>query len=151
MNIWLLTLTVATIVSWFFVTVNGNAVVKEINVGRLVELPCLSNDDNHRFMFWQMSDEKSVVGPGNPVDTHKYNYDVLTGKLTIRVNEFSCSSQFRRIFMQFSIFQSASTAESGFYKCISRGLLDNSAINIRAVELVVRRDWEDAWENDFEA
>lgn len=104
-------------------------VVKEVAAGHLAELPCLSNDDQHRFMFWQLSDDKNIIGPGNTLDENKYNYEVLTGKLFIR---------------------GVSTAESGFYKCISRGIADNSVINVHAVELIVKKDWEDVWENDFE-
>lgn len=59
--------------------------VTEVKAGNLAELPCPSNDDHHRFMFWQLSDEKIIVGPGNPIDQEKYNYEVLTGKLLIRV------------------------------------------------------------------
>lgn len=108
----------------------SNAVtVTEVSAGHLAELPCMSNDDEHRFMFWQLTDHNHIIGPGNPLDEKKYNYEVLTGKLFIR---------------------GVSTAESGFYKCVSRGIEDNSAINIHVVELVVKKDWEDVWENDFE-
>lgn len=108
---------------------NGAVTVAEVAAGHLAELPCLSSDDQHRFMFWQLTDDRQIIGPGNPLDENKYNYEVLTGKLFIR---------------------GASTAESGFYKCVSRGIKDNSAINIHVVELVVKKDWEDVWENDFE-
>lgn len=43
-----------------------------------------------------------------------------------------------------------STAESGFYKCISRGIHDHSAVNVHIVELIVKKNWEEVWENDFE-
>lgn len=62
------------------------ATVVEVPVGHLAELPCLSNDDNHRFMFWQLIADKDIVGPGNDIDQEKYNYEVLTGKLYIKVN-----------------------------------------------------------------
>ncbi|XP_015126142.1 uncharacterized protein LOC107047813 isoform X2 [Diachasma alloeum] len=107
----------------------GNVVVKEVQAGHLAELPCLSSDDYHRFMFWQLTDDHKIVGPGNPLDVEKYNYEVLTGKLLIR---------------------GVSSKEAGFYKCVSRGVNDHSAINIHTVELVVTRDWEDVWENDYE-
>jgi hypothetical protein len=42
-----------------------------------------------------------------------------------------------------------STAEAGFYKCISKGLTDPS-FNIQGVELVVKKDWEEVWETDTE-
>ncbi|XP_003701745.2 uncharacterized protein LOC100876535 isoform X1 [Megachile rotundata] len=103
--------------------------VTEVPAGHLAELPCLSSDDHHRFMFWQLTDDNRIIGPGNPMDENKYNYEVLTGKLFIR---------------------GVSTAESGFYKCVSKGISDHSAINIHVVELIVKKDWEDVWENDFE-
>lgn len=103
--------------------------VSEVTAGHLAELPCKSSDDDHRFMFWQLTDDSKIIGPGNALDENKYNYEVLTGKLYIR---------------------GVSTAESGFYKCVSRGIQDTSAINIHVVELIVKKDWEDVWENDFE-
>jgi hypothetical protein len=42
-----------------------------------------------------------------------------------------------------------STAEAGFYKCVSKGLTDPS-FNIQGVELVVKKDWEEVWETDTE-
>ncbi|XP_076249576.1 uncharacterized protein LOC143188925 isoform X2 [Calliopsis andreniformis] len=109
--------------------VSSTITVTEVPAGHLAELPCLSSDDYHRFMFWQLTDDRRIIGPGNAMDENKYNYEVLTGKLYIR---------------------GVSTAESGFYKCISRGIKDHSAINIHVVELIVKKDWEDVWENDFE-
>ncbi|XP_015432032.1 PREDICTED: uncharacterized protein LOC107188277 [Dufourea novaeangliae] len=109
--------------------VSGTITVTEVPAGHLAELPCLSSDDHHRFMFWQLTDDRRIIGPGNSMDENKYNYEVLTGKLFIR---------------------GVSTAESGFYKCISKGISDHSAINIHVVELIVKKDWEDVWENDFE-
>ncbi|XP_012279703.1 uncharacterized protein LOC105699365 [Orussus abietinus] len=108
---------------------NGTVMVQEVAAGHLAVLPCLSSDDHHRFMFWQLTDDRKIIGPGNPLDEQKYNYEVLTGKLFIR---------------------GVSTTESGFYKCISRGIMDNSAINIHVIELIVKKDWEEVWENDFE-
>lgn len=66
--------------------------VKEVPAGQLAELPCLSSDDLHRFMFWQLTDDRQIIGPGNPLDEEKYNYEVLTGKLYIRVSTFFLSS-----------------------------------------------------------
>ena len=63
--------------------------VTEVTAGHLAELPCLSSDDHHRFMFWQLKDDKNVIGPGNSLDQEKYNYEVLTGKLFIRVSQLS--------------------------------------------------------------
>lgn len=62
-----------------------SVIVTEVRAGNLAELPCPSNDDRHRFMFWQLADENIIIGPGNPIDQEKYNYEVLTGKLLIRV------------------------------------------------------------------
>lgn len=65
--------------------VDGTITVTEVPAGHLAELPCLSSDDHHRFMFWQLTDDRRIIGPGNPMDENKYNYEVLTGKLFIRV------------------------------------------------------------------
>ncbi|XP_032454152.1 uncharacterized protein LOC100680227 isoform X2 [Nasonia vitripennis] len=105
------------------------ASVVEVIAGHLAELPCLSSDDYHRFMFWQLTDDKHIIGPGNYLDEEKYNYEVLTGKLLIR---------------------GVSTTESGLYKCIARGIQDTSAIKIHTVELIVKTDIEAIVENSFE-
>ncbi|XP_011641159.1 uncharacterized protein LOC105429710 isoform X1 [Pogonomyrmex barbatus] len=102
--------------------------VKEVIAGHLAELPCLSIDEHHRFMFWQFG-TNNVIGPGNPINEKKYNYEVLTGTLQIR---------------------GVSSAESGFYKCFSKGLFDDSQLKVHSVELIVTNDWEQLWENDFE-
>jgi len=47
------------------------------------------------------------------------------------------------------MLQSVSTAEAGFYKCVSIGLADPS-YNVQSVELVVKKDWEEVWETDKE-
>jgi len=59
--------------------------VKEVTAGHLAELPCLSIDEDHRFLFWQFGNN-DVIGPGNPLNEKKYNYEVLTGTLQIRVS-----------------------------------------------------------------
>ncbi|XP_046431702.1 uncharacterized protein [Neodiprion pinetum] len=122
---WVLVIALITSVTW----VSEAVIVKEVSAGHLAELPCPSIDDNHRFMYWELSNKNNIIGPGNPQNPEKYNYQVLTGKLMIR---------------------GVSTAESGFYKCISRGINDESVISMETVELIVTRDWEDVWENDFE-
>lgn len=44
-----------------------------------------------------------------------------------------------------------STAEAGFYKCVSRSLSSEPAnIKIDNVELIVKKDWEDVYEHDTE-
>jgi len=65
-------------------TANDVVTVKEVLAGHLAELPCLSIDEHHRFMFWQFG-TNNVIGPGNPLNEKKYNYEVLTGMLQIRV------------------------------------------------------------------
>lgn len=69
--------------------VNASVTVTQVNAGQLAELPCLSSDDLHRFMFWLSADESkrfnNLISPGNPLDEQKYNYEVLTGKLLIKV------------------------------------------------------------------
>lgn len=69
-----------------FVHLNTAASVTEVQAGHLAVLPCLSSDDEHRFMFWHLTDDRQIIGPGNPLDNQKYNYEVLTGKLFIRVS-----------------------------------------------------------------
>nr|CAD7576623.1 unnamed protein product [Timema californicum] len=101
--------------------------VQEVPVGATAVLPCLSNDDNHRFQFWQLIGDQ-VVGPGNLPNRDKYKFEVLTGTLYIR---------------------SVSTAEAGFYKCISKGI-EGSDLSIKSVELVVKKDWDEVYENDYE-
>lgn len=66
---------------------DASITVTQVSAGHLAELPCLSNDDHHRFMFWQLTDDRAIIGPGNSMDENKYNYEVLTGKLFIRVRE----------------------------------------------------------------
>ncbi|XP_066998821.1 uncharacterized protein [Anabrus simplex] len=109
------------------VTAVGDVVVQEVAVGSTAELPCPSSDDGHRFQFWQLHGNQ-VLGPGNEIDRAKYRYDVLTGKLAIKA---------------------ISSTEAGFYTCVSKGLA-NAAFNSKSVELVVKKDWEDVYENDYE-
>ncbi|XP_020280665.1 uncharacterized protein LOC109853201 [Pseudomyrmex gracilis] len=106
----------------------SDVTVKEVSAGHLAELPCLSIDEHHRFMFWQLGDN-DIIGPGNPLNEKKYNYEVLTGLLQIR---------------------GVSTSESGFYKCFAKDLFDDSRLKIHSVELIVKNDWEQLWETDFE-
>ncbi|XP_012265067.1 uncharacterized protein LOC105691280 [Athalia rosae] len=129
MNTWLSVVALIMRATWNSVTVDGGVVVQEVRAGHLIELPCLSSDNQHRFMFWELSGDKNIISPGNPINQNKYKYEVLSGKLLIK---------------------SVSTAESGFYKCFSMGITDDTALNVQTVELIVRKDWEDVWENDFE-
>jgi len=47
------------------------------------------------------------------------------------------------------MLQSVSTAEAGFYRCVSIGLTEPS-FSVKGVELVVKKDWEEVWETDKE-
>jgi len=47
------------------------------------------------------------------------------------------------------MLQSVSTAEAGFYRCVSIALTEPS-FNVQGVELVVKKDWEEVWETDKE-
>ncbi|XP_034239894.1 uncharacterized protein LOC117644487 [Thrips palmi] len=108
----------------------ADVIVKEVAAGAMAILECHSNDDHHRFAYWQLHDDK-VVGPGNAYDDYKYKYEVLTGRLYIK---------------------GVSTSEAGFYKCVSRALAaaDPANIKIDNVELIVKKDWEEVYEDDPE-
>ncbi|XP_058807005.1 uncharacterized protein LOC131673202 [Phymastichus coffea] len=112
-----------TILFYFCLTVIRQCVkavtVVEVSAGQLAILPCPSSDDDHRFMFWQLIDEKNIIGPGNHIDQEKYNYEVLTGKLYIK---------------------GVSTAEEGFYRCVSKGVINDSAFKSQVVELIVKKE-----------
>lgn len=96
---------------WFFIlfyssfilqkseTASDVVIVKEVSAGHLAELPCLSIDEYHRFMMWQFGNN-DIIGPGNPFNERKYNYEVLTGTLQIRVS-FQIFSQLFQIFFFF--------------------------------------------------
>ncbi|XP_052122011.1 uncharacterized protein LOC113215924 [Frankliniella occidentalis] len=107
----------------------ADVMVKEVPAGAMAELECPSNDDHHRFSYWQTHNDK-VIGPGNEYNDYKYKYEVLTGKLFIK---------------------GVSTSEAGFYKCVSRAVsADPANIKIENVELIVRKDWEEVYEDDTE-
>uniref|UniRef100_A0A8D8U7N8 Ig-like domain-containing protein n=2 Tax=Cacopsylla melanoneura TaxID=428564 RepID=A0A8D8U7N8_9HEMI len=100
-------------------------IVQEVSLGDMAILRCPSNDDNHRFQFWELS-TRDIIGPGNNVDKQKYKYEVLTGTLYIK---------------------GVSTQEKGVYTCISKHL-DNPSMSAKSVELVVRQNWETVYEED---
>lgn len=107
----------------------AEVMVKEVPAGGMAVLECPSNDDHHRFLYWQTHDDQ-VVGPDNPLNEYKYKYEVLGGRLSIK---------------------GVSTAEAGFYKCVSRSVAAGAAnLRIENVELIVKKDWEDVYENDAE-
>ncbi|KAL0272994.1 UNVERIFIED_CONTAM: hypothetical protein PYX00_005776 [Menopon gallinae] len=98
---------------------------QEANVGGTVKLPCPSNDEGHRFQYWQLVNDE-IIGPWNNWKGHKFKYEVTTGELTI---------------------QEVTSKEAGFYKCISRDLAGPN-LHTETVQLVVNRDWEEEFEED---
>ncbi|RZF35417.1 hypothetical protein LSTR_LSTR006961, partial [Laodelphax striatellus] len=101
--------------------------VQEVNVGDTAVLTCRSNDDDHRFQFWLIS-TKELLGPKNEIDKHKYSYRVLSGELHIR---------------------NVSVKEHGVYTCICKHL-SNNTMNVKSIELIVKQDWEQVYDNDHE-
>ncbi|KAG8224831.1 hypothetical protein J437_LFUL002278 [Ladona fulva] len=106
-------------------------VIREVAEGDTAVLPCPSNDLPHKFIYWERTGPDNtylVIGPGNDIDRTKYKYEVLSGTLYIRA---------------------ITKEEGGAYMCVSQNLV-NSSIYIRPVELVVKQDWEEVWETDYE-
>ncbi|XP_075234458.1 uncharacterized protein LOC142332112 isoform X2 [Lycorma delicatula] len=60
------------------------------------------------------------------MDKEKYKYEVLTGTLLIK---------------------GVSTAEHGIYSCFCKHLTAMT-YNVKSVELIVKRDWEEVYESD---
>lgn len=58
--------------------------ILEVSIGETAKLHCPSNDDNHRFQFWQLKSNE-ILGPGNKINERKYKYEVLSGTLYIKV------------------------------------------------------------------
>lgn len=100
-------------------------VVQEVALGETVVLVCPSNDDNHRFQFWQLQTNK-IIGPGNSPDKSKYKYEVLTGNLTIK---------------------DISADEHGLYTCVCRHL-NGRSFRSDSVQLIIKEDWETLYETD---
>lgn len=69
-----------------------NMRVHRVKAGETVVLPCFSNDDDHRFQYWEMGNDK-IVGPWNKHNQNKYKYEVWSGKLIIQVR---CSREENR-------------------------------------------------------
>lgn len=67
-----------------FESTNNDVVIQEVPYGKTAILKCHSNDLDHIFMFWQLASH-DVVGPGTRFNEYKYDYEVLSGNLTIRV------------------------------------------------------------------
>lgn len=61
-----------------------DAVLQEVQYGKTAILKCHSNDADHNFLFWKLKSD-DIVGPGTNYDKYKYDYEVLSGNLTIRV------------------------------------------------------------------
>lgn len=109
----------------------GGPVIHEVKEGDTAVFPCPSNDLAHRFIYWERtgSDNSFLsIGPGHNIDKSKYKYEVLEGTLYIRA---------------------VTKDEEGPYICVSQNLEDSS-FYARPVDLVVKQDWEELWENDYE-
>lgn len=100
-------------------------VVQEVALGDTAVLNCPSNDENHRFQFWQLH-TNNIIGPGNTLDKSKYKYEVLTGTLYIK---------------------SVSSDEHGLYTCVCKHLNGKSFYS-DSVQLIVKQDWEELYETD---
>lgn len=81
--------------SWLLVVVvcssqildaDEHEIIQIVPYGKTAILKCNSNDKNHNFMFWQV--KHNMIGPYNEFDKRKYNYEVLSGNLTIKVCKF---------------------------------------------------------------
>lgn len=57
--------------------------VQIVPYGKAAVLKCKSNDKDHNFLFWQA--DNNMIGPYNNFDQRKYDYEVLSGNLTIKV------------------------------------------------------------------
>lgn len=58
--------------------------VHQVDVGDTAILPCLSNDDDHRFQYWEIGNDQ-IIGPWNSMNKSKYKYEVWSGRLIIKV------------------------------------------------------------------
>ncbi|VVC29685.1 Immunoglobulin subtype,Immunoglobulin-like domain,Immunoglobulin-like fold [Cinara cedri] len=100
--------------------------VIEVSQGDTAVLQCPSNDEHHRFQFWWMKPDQ-VIGPGTPLNTEKFRYEVLTGTLYIK---------------------QVTPQESGIYTCVCKHL-GNISLSARSVQLEIKREWQDLWANDY--
>lgn len=120
----------------------NNAIVQEVLYGKAAVLKCHSNDADHVFLFWKLKNDE-IVGPGVKYDEHKYEYEVLSGNLTIKV-EWIC---FVVAFLLKTVLQVVTLDEDGIYYCFSEGVKTND-YNVRTIRMVVKKDWEEVWEDD---
>lgn len=120
----------------------------EVNVGGTAKLPCLSNDKDHRFQYWQLVNDE-IIGPWNNWQGHKFKYEVSTGELTIQVAGKALVKFSARLprTNDGSVFQEVTLNESGFYKCISRDLTGPN-LHAETIQLIVKRDWVEEFEDD---
>ncbi|KAK4881676.1 hypothetical protein RN001_004995 [Aquatica leii] len=91
--------------------------VQEIDNSKSIVLLCRSNDKQHLFMYWLLPKDDVIVGPANKFDSVKYDYEILSGNLTIR---------------------RVTKEEEGIYHCVSKGVHNND-VNIRSVRMVVNK------------
>lgn len=100
--------------------------VVEVAEGETAVLRCPSNDEHHRFQFWWMKPDR-IIGPGTALNTDKFRYEVLTGTLYIK---------------------QVTPQESGIYTCVCKHL-GNISLSARSVQLEIKKEWQDLWENDY--
>lgn len=112
--------TVNDIMTSFADAINETNVVplEEFEFSKTVILLCRSNGKEHFFMFWQLPKDDIIVGPSNDFDTFKYDYEILSGNLTIRQISFQ---------------------EEGIYHCVSKGVINND-INVQPVRVKIKTD-----------
>ncbi|KAB0802960.1 hypothetical protein PPYR_05146 [Photinus pyralis] len=91
---------------------------EEFEHSKTVILLCRSNGKEHLFMFWQLPKDDLIVGPSNNFDTYKYDYEILSGNLTIRRISFE---------------------EEGIYHCVSKGVVSND-INVQPILVKIKTD-----------
>lgn len=79
-NLWLLVVCSSQILD-----ADEHETIQIVPYGKTAILKCTSNDRDHNFLFWQTED--NMIGPYNNFDERKYDYEVLSGNLTIKVCE----------------------------------------------------------------
>jgi hypothetical protein len=74
-------------------------IYQEVGIGDTAILLCPSNDDNHRFQFWQLQSQNLMIGPTNNFNKDKFKYEVLTGTLYIRVSDFNGRRSMKKVLL----------------------------------------------------
>ncbi|GLV41039.1 hypothetical protein CBL_04563 [Carabus blaptoides fortunei] len=105
-----------------FDEMTSHVYIHEANPGESVILHCSSNDKTHNFMFWHFIKNGIVIGPRNDFNTNKYQFEVLTGNLTIR---------------------GLTNREAGLYSCISDGLTRRDIL-VSSIKLHIKSDGHEA-------